>query len=129
MSNSNWTQEEVDELIRDYESKTESSDLQFSVNWGKEHGRSMSSVRNRVQKLKLEGKASKPEKEEEQRGETTNVEYGDDYINVVCASRRIRSQEDAIKEFGIDLNIWRVVKCRIGTHEGYRKDKVTDWHV
>ena len=59
-----------------------------------------------------------------------SVEYGDDYIKVITASRRIRSVEDAIREFGIDTNEWEVKPpIRIKTSEGYRKDRSVKWKV
>ena len=61
--------------------------------------------------------------------ETKEIEYGEDFINIVCASRRIRTMEDAIEEFKVDLNLWKVDRCRIKTSEGYRKDRKVSWHV
>lgn len=61
--------------------------------------------------------------------EVKEVEYGDDYIKIVCASKRIKSQEDAIQEFGIDTSLWRVDKCKVKTSEGYRKDRSVKWTV
>jgi len=127
-----WADKEVEQLLKDYKNKGDVTDLQFSNEWGDKYGRSSQSVRCKLQHLRTTeyiGKPNKKQPKEKIEYETTNVEYGDDYINVVCASRRIRSQEDAIREFNIDLNEWRVVKCRIGTHEGYRKDRKVDWHV
>ena len=58
-----------------------------------------------------------------------SVERGGGYLKIVCASDRIRSQEDAIREFGIDLDVWHVEKCKIKTSEGYRKDREVEWNV
>ena len=61
--------------------------------------------------------------------ETKDVEFGDDFINIVCASRRMMSKEDIIDEFGIDLNEWKIDRYRIKTSEGYRKDRSVKWKV
>ena len=61
--------------------------------------------------------------------ETKDAEFGDDFINIVCASRRMMSKEDIISEFKIDLNEWRIEKYRIRTSEGYRKDRSVQWEV
>ena len=62
--------------------------------------------------------------------ERKEIEYGKDYIRVVTTSERIRSVEDAIREFKIDTNEWEVEPpIRIKTHEGYRKDRKSSWHV
>ena len=62
--------------------------------------------------------------------ETKEVEYGDDYIRVVTASRRIRSVEDAIREFKINTDEWEVKPpVKIKTSEGYRKDRSVKWKV
>ena len=62
--------------------------------------------------------------------EKKEIEYGKDYIRVVTTSERIRSVEDAIREFKIDTNEWEVEPpIRIRTHEGYRKDRKSSWHV
>jgi hypothetical protein len=61
--------------------------------------------------------------------EENSLEQGNDFINVVCSSKRCLSQEDVIKQFGIDLTIWEVVSYRVKTSEGYRKDRSVEWHV
>lgn len=63
-------------------------------------------------------------------GDRKNIERGDNYIRIVCASARIRSVEDAIREFDIDTNEWEVKPpVRIKTSEGYRKDRTVTWKV
>lgn len=61
--------------------------------------------------------------------ESTEAEFGDNYINIVCASRRIRSVDDALREFKIDTNIWEVDKYKVKSSEGYRKDRKVRWQV
>ena len=61
--------------------------------------------------------------------EKTSYEEGNDFINIVCASRRMRSKEDIIEEFNIDLEKWEVERFRVKTSEGYRKDRIVEWDV
>lgn len=59
----------------------------------------------------------------------TSFEQGNDFINIVCASKRLMSQEDLIKHFHVDTNLWEVVSYKIKTSEGYRKDRRVQWEV
>jgi hypothetical protein len=68
-------------------------------------------------------------KEAEIENETTEAEYGENYINIICASKRIRTVDEAIKEFDIDLNVWKVDRFKVKTSEGYRKDRRVQWEV
>jgi hypothetical protein len=61
--------------------------------------------------------------------EEKSYEQGQDFINVICASRRMLSKEDIVDEFNIDLNEWEIERFRVRTSEGYRKDRKVDWHV
>ena len=61
--------------------------------------------------------------------ETTSYEQGYDFINVVCASRRITNQDEIIKHFGIDTSIWELEKFKIKSSEAYRKDRSVEWDV
>jgi len=61
--------------------------------------------------------------------EKTDFEQSDDNIRIVCSSPRIKTKDDAIKHFNIDLSQWKIVKFRIKTSEGYRKDKQTNWNI
>ncbi len=70
----------------------------------------------------------KEEKNYSQR-ESRSYEEGKDFINIVCSSKRMLSQEDIIKEFNIDLNVWEIEKFRVRSNEAYRKDRKVDWHV
>lgn len=62
-------------------------------------------------------------------GEFTNFEESNDYLNIVCASKRMVTKEDLINQFGIDTNIWEIDKFKVKTSEGFRKDRKVDWHV
>jgi hypothetical protein len=63
-------------------------------------------------------------------GDKEEIEYGDNYIKVVTASKRIRSVEDAIREFDINMDEWEIKPpVKIRTHEGYRKDRSVKWKV
>lgn len=53
----------------------------------------------------------------------------DDNIQIVCASPRIKTREDVIREFGIDESVWKIDKFTISTSEGYRKDRKVQWEV
>jgi hypothetical protein len=57
------------------------------------------------------------------------AEYGDSFINIICASRRMLTKEDIIKEFKINIDEWKLDKYRVRTSEGYRKDRKVEWHV
>lgn len=61
--------------------------------------------------------------------ETSRVEYTDDDIHVVRASRRVMSQKELMEAYKIDPKKWRVEKYIIRTSEGYRKDRSVSWHV
>lgn len=61
--------------------------------------------------------------------EKTSYEEGDGFINIVCASRRMLSKEDIVKEFNIDLEKWEIERFRVKTSEGYRKDRKVEWDV
>lgn len=62
-------------------------------------------------------------------GESTSFEQGQNFINVICSSKRILSEEDIIKEFNVDTDIWEIERFKIKTSEGYRKDRQVEWHV
>lgn len=53
----------------------------------------------------------------------------DNNIQIVCASPRIKTREDVIKEFGIDESVWKIDKFTIATSENYRKDRKVQWEV
>jgi len=61
--------------------------------------------------------------------DTSRIEYKDDSIYVVQASRRVMSQEELMDAYKIDPDKWRVEKYTIRTSEGYRKDRKVSWHV
>lgn len=61
--------------------------------------------------------------------EKTEYEQGDDFINVICASRRILSKEEIISQFNVDLSEWEVSRYKVKTSEGYRKDRSVRWVV
>lgn len=71
--------------------------------------------------------AGKKVKEAEQ--ETTEAEYGRDFINIICTSKRITTVDEAIKFFKVDMNEWEIDRCRVKTSEGYRKDRKVQWEV
>lgn len=62
-------------------------------------------------------------------GETSTFEEGRDFINIICASRRLLNQNDLIDQFKIDTSIWEVVSYKVKSSEGYRKDRRVKWEV
>jgi len=70
-----------------------------------------------------------PSKNAGEDNESSSYEEGQDFINVVCASKRMLTQDDVIKQFKIDTNIWEVERFKVKTSEGYRKDRQVSWHV
>lgn len=61
--------------------------------------------------------------------ESTSRKEGDDYIHIVCDSKRIKTREDVIEFFNIDTDLWKIKEFSIRTSESYRKDRKVDWHV
>lgn len=61
--------------------------------------------------------------------EKSSYEEGNDFINIVCASKRMLSKDDVIKEFNVNTDIWEVERFKVKTSEGYRKDRQVDWDV
>jgi len=129
-----WTVELQKKLMIDFQKKDEKeSVLCFCERWGKENNRGAESCRNKLRSLLKGGRitdnipAQKPEKQEKQ--EKTSYEQTDKYIHIVCASTRMRSVDDVIEEFKVDMNMWRVDKFKIHPSEGYRKDRKVEWKV
>jgi hypothetical protein len=60
---------------------------------------------------------------------TSSYTQTDDSIHVVCDSRRVMSQDDIIKQFNINLDLWKVKSFTVKTSEGYRKDRKVQWDV
>lgn len=63
--------------------------------------------------------------------EQERMEYreSDESIHTICDSKRIRTKQDVIEQFGVDTKTWKVKEFTIRTSEGYRKDRKVDWHV
>lgn len=137
-----WTQEEVESLKQSMLSglkagQTEKSSL---LSTARRLGRTMVATRFHWQRMKDEddtlkaafaakpkGKQEKQEKKEEP--ETAEADYSRDYINIVCASRRITTVDMAIKHFKVNLNEWEIDRFKVKTSEGYRKDRQVEWEV
>lgn len=58
-----------------------------------------------------------------------SYEQGDKFINIVCASERMLTKDEVLKQFNVDLEIWEVERFRVKTSEGYRKDRSVIWKV
>lgn len=61
--------------------------------------------------------------------ESTTYEQGDNFINIICASKRMLTKDEVIKQFKIDLNEWKIESFKVKTSEGYRKDRKVEWDV
>jgi hypothetical protein len=123
-----WTEQEQKDLLSAYKNKSSGqSDNAFCSEWAQSHDMSTEAVRNKLRALKR-GEPIK-EKVYTEPKEESSYEQGDDFINIVCASKRMRSKEDVLKEFNIDLSVWEVDKYKVKTSEGYRKDRSVEWHV
>lgn len=99
------------------------SQRQYAKKNGLNYGHLHSKISNAQQRLVRNGKLDDPSEER------TDFEQGNDFINVVCASRRVLSKDDIIKQFNIDLDEWEIDRYRVKTSEGYRKDRQVIWKV
>jgi len=61
--------------------------------------------------------------------EGESFEQGDDFINIIYASRSVPTKEEIISKFKIDMTIWEIDRFKIKTSEGYRKDRKVEWSV
>ncbi len=96
------------------------------------YGKTGEQLRNDVKREKKRRGYFDPNNENYQEPETnesSSYEQGDDFINIVCASKRILNKDDIIKQFNIDTNIWEIDRFKVKTSEGYRKDRSVEWHV
>lgn len=75
------------------------------------------------------GKYSTYTEENNQQSNSSSYEEGRDFINIICSSPRIISEEELIEQFKVDITKWEIDSFQIKTSEGYRKDKQVDWHV
>lgn len=77
----------------------------------------------------VKGKTEYQEPEPKERPESKSYEQGEDFINVICSSKRMLTKDDIINEFKIDLEVWEVDRFKVKTSEGYRKDRKVQWEV
>lgn len=117
-----WTQKEEDAL-RSAWACSEKSQKEFSIEYSKLTGMSESAIGSRIRKLKL------TREDPGINDEGATYEQGEDFIKIVCASRRMLTKEDVLKQFKIDTSIWEVDKFKVKTSEGYRKDRKVEWKV
>jgi len=61
--------------------------------------------------------------------EHTAYEQGDNYINIVCSTKRKLTKEDIILENNIDMTKWKIEKFIVRTDEAWRKDRKVKWIV
>lgn len=117
-----WTDEEmtiIEEMRADKKSWAQIADF-FGVN--REALRS-------IFRFRKNGVENPEGTDPEEPQETTSFEQGHDFINVVCASRRMLTEKDVIEHFKIDPDIWEIERFRVRTSEGYRKDRKVKWKV
>lgn len=101
----------------------------FWIKLAKRHGyRSAELVRNAF-KYECRKRNIKFDRGETRREERTSFEQSDDFINIVCASPRMLTKEEVMRQFNVDENQWEVERFKVKTSEGYRKDRKVDWHV
>lgn len=99
------------------------SQRQFAKKNNLNYGHLHSKISNAQQRLTRRGMV------DDTSGERSDYEQGNNFINVVCASRRVLSQDDIIRQFNIDLDEWEIERYRVKTSEGYRKDRSVIWKV
>jgi hypothetical protein len=121
-----WTQEK-DKALTEAWNQSLLSATQFSIEYAKEIGISNNAVRSRLTSLNLHRETYSEGATPGEEGAT--YQEGDDFINIVCASRRMMSKEDVITSFKINTDEWAVDRFEVHTSEGYRKDRKVDWHV
>ncbi len=134
MAGLKWTPEEIETLKRlaqngFNEGKT-GNELFSEI--GNTLNRSHMSVRLKWERMLLDNPSLTndiPHKASDKSSEITEAEYADDYINIVCASKRITTVDQAIAHFKIDLEKWEVDRYKIKTSEAYRKDRQVRWQV
>lgn len=118
-ANRKWTDVDIAEVIR----LRDSEHLTFDK-IGKQLDRPGEQCRNTYRRYKTLGVTGSKETEEH-----NEYEQGNDFINIVCASKRMLSKEDIIRMYKIDLNEWDIERFRVKTSEGYRKDRRVIWQV
>lgn len=115
-----WTEEEKSDIVRRYY-----DGQRFSVIAEIYHD-TAENVRGVLRRTMGAKQGAYREKESDI---SSSVEQGDDYMNIVCTSPRIKTEEDILKQFKIDTDKWRIDKFTVKTSEGYRKDRSVSWHV
>lgn len=128
MNNAKWTPEALDKLRKDW-ADFKGSQASFWVQWGAANGRTRAAVKIKMQELELTNETRDANQAEQ---EFATYEEGDNFINVICASRRMLTVPDIIEQFKIDQNVWMIDPKRgfqVKTSEGYRKDRKVRWVV
>lgn len=116
-----WTDEKEQLLWEEWENneKEYPSLSDFAKDVAPKYGVSWHAIRAKIAELKDKPKPRQSE----------SYEQGEDFINVICASERILSEDDIIKRFNVDLTKWALERFKIKTSEGYRKDRSVYWQV
>ena len=103
------------------------SDLASEFKFGS--GEMLRSSFRREKRRREKGETEPDFSETESNGEYSSYEEDDRFINVVCASHRMLTKEEVIKQFDINMDEWEIEKFKVKTSEGYRKDRKVQWHV
>jgi hypothetical protein len=85
-------------------------------------GRSSEAVRNKLKRIIGTSQS-------QEYNSSSRIEYSDNNIHIIQASKRIMSQEELMAAYKINPLEWRIEKYIIRTSEGYRKDRQVSWHV
>lgn len=92
--------------------------------WGYEDGESLRGAFKRERMRR-----NIPSKSEPTNQNNSTYKESDKSIHITCASERIKTRNDVISEFDIDMDRWEVEFFELKTSEGYRKDRKVEWDV
>ena len=94
--------------------------------WGYDNGEQMRGVFKRERKKR--GKMNFSVAPDTVDSGTTYQEK-DNFINIVYANTPLKTKEDVIREYNIDMDKWKIDFFEIKPSQAYRKDKQVDWQV
>ncbi len=94
-----------------------------------ELGRSFTAIRLKWDEMRRQDPNLRMAKIAGAEQESADAEYNDEYINIVCTSKRITTVDEAIRHFKVNMDEWQVERYRIKSSEGYRKDRRVEWEV
>ena len=121
-----------DDVFNACMSAKENNEQSFYTRISREYGYvSAEALRSAFRREKKRRGVSNPVKlEEDSSGEEKkSYQETDDNIYIVYANTTLKSKEDVIKEYNIDMTKWRIDLFEIKPSQGYRKDRKVSWHV